>query len=178
MQGNDNLDALREYEANLISAAKGNTTRAENGSFNEEELIANLAAIIPFDVDKERRRKAHSIIARSKRPGATKSNGQLLLPGFNKSRDFEPDRMVSDDLGNIIECARALPEFKSAAVGRAQVNVDRAVEELRALTAEMRIHQEWALEQALLGRPALQLTWGNCIAERGLHHPDADGAAA
>lgn len=178
MQGTDNLDVLREYEANLIEAAKKNTKRAENGSFNEEELIGNLAAIVPFDVDKERRKKAHSLITRSKRPGATKPDGQLLLPGFNKARDFEPNRMVSDDLGNIIEYHRALPEFKSAAVGRAQVNVDRAVEELRALTAEMRIHQEWALEQALAGRPALELTWGNCIAEKGLHHPNADDAAA
>jgi hypothetical protein len=178
MQGSDPFDTLREYEANLIEAAKKSLKRAENGSFNEEELIASLASIVPFDVDKERRRKAHSLIARSKRPGATKSNGQLLLPGFNTARKFEPDRMVSDDFGNIIEYHRALPEFKSAAVGRAQVNVDRAVEELRALTVEMRIHQEWALEQALAGRPALDLTWGNCIAERGLHHPDTDGVAA
>jgi hypothetical protein len=159
---------LQEYEARLIDHAKANTRRNKDGSFVEDELIASLAAIVPFDVDQERLNKARLIISNGKRPGATKPDGQLILPGFNSSYDYEPDRLVSDDLGNIIENHRAAPRFKSAEVTRAQDNVERAVEQLRRKSAENTHFQNWALEQALAGRPVLDLTWGNCVAETNL----------
>jgi hypothetical protein len=159
---------LQEYEARLIEKAKANTSRNEASIMVEEELTANLAAIVPFDVEQERLNKARAIIARSKRPGSTKPDGQLMLPGFNQPYDYEPDRLVSDDSGNIIENHRAPPRFKSAEVSRAQENVERAVEQLRRKSAENTHFQAWALDQALLGRPALDLTWGNCVAETSL----------
>jgi hypothetical protein len=90
------------------------------------------------------------------------------LPGFNEAWDYEPDRLVSDDQGNIIEQSRALPEFKAAETARAEKNVERAVEQLRRKSAENAEFQKWALAQALAGRPALDLTWGNCIRENAL----------
>lgn len=166
-------EKLQEYEARLIEQAKNNIKRAKDGSFVEEELIISLADIVPFDVDRERLNKARTIIAKSKRPGSTKSDGQLLLPGFNNPIDNEPWRLISDDLGNIIESHRQSPRFKSAEVKRCEENVDKATEQLRRRSAENRHFQEWALQQALKGRPVLELTWGNCIEETGLRYDPA-----
>jgi len=169
---------LQEYYRRLIEAAKGDLQRKPDGSLNEEKLVEALAKRVPFDVETERRRKAKTIIDRAKRPGSTRKDGQLMLPGFNKPYGYEPDRLVSDETGDIIENSRVLPRFKSAQVSRAEVNVEDAVEQLRRISTENKHFQAWALEQALNGRPAFELTWGNCIAETGLHHPDVGEDAA
>lgn len=167
-----------EHDRRLLERAKAATSRAKDGSFNEDELEQALAAIVPFDVDKERLNKARSIIDRNKRPGSTQPAGQLILPGFNKTCDYEPDRLISDDSRNIVEHFRAAPRFAVAEVRRAQENVDRTVEQLRRKSAENAVFQGWALEQALAGRPEADLTWGNCVEEKGLRVSDAGSDAA
>jgi hypothetical protein len=161
------IHPAREYENRLIAAAKATLTRNPDGSFDEEKLITALINIVPFEIEQERRRKAQGIYDRAKRPGATKPNGQLTLPGLEKY-NYEPDRLVSDDEGNVIENSRAPPRFKAAETARARLNVQRAVEQLNIKSAETDFFQKWALEQALLGRPALDLTWGNCVTENNL----------
>ena len=163
---------LREYYRALVEAAKSDIKRAKDESFNEEELVGALAERVSFDADHERKQKAQRIIDRLKRAGSTRTDGQLMLPGFNESFAYEPERLISDDLGNIIENSRAAPRFYAAEVGRAQANVEKAVVQLRRKTAIDRHFQQWALAQALDGRPALELIWSNCIAETGVHQPD------
>lgn len=160
--------AIVQRDHRLLEDAKAKTKRAEDGSFNEEELATSLAQLVPFDVDRERLRKAREIIERSKRPGSTEAEGQLNLPGFNRPVAHEPNRMVSDEQGNIIESVRQLPHFMAASLIREQENVERAVEQMRVTAAKNKVFQDWALQQALAGRPALDLTWGNCARETGI----------
>lgn len=171
-----NLDALHARELRILDQAKEETKRNDDGSFVEDSLIANIKKRLFFDAEREHTNKAKRLLARAKRPGHTPKTGQLILPGFNDSWGFEPDRMVSDETGNVIENDRVLPRFKAAATTRSSDNLDLVFEQHRRLEAENKVFQAWALEQALAGRKLEELTWGNCVREKGYLKPDSAAA--
>lgn len=147
--------------------ARLHVRRDAEGAVSEDELIAIVKAAMDFDVDAEKDKKARRIVAARKRPGATAPDGQLVLDGLD-AYAYEPNRMVADDKGRLIENAKSRPDFKAAEDRRAQADRERA--DVRAT----RTHKEylefslWALEQMSAGRPLDEITWETCIAERHL----------
>jgi hypothetical protein len=156
---------VREWEDAIYAKAETKVKRAQDKSMVEADLENALADLIQIDVEKERHRRAKEIIANRARPGATEPEGQLLLPGVSDAYDWEPKRLVRDDVGRVVENYAASIAFKAAESRRAhdhardaQVQADRKAKETERFAV-------WATQQALAGRPALDLTWGNCVKE-------------
>jgi hypothetical protein len=68
----------------LLQKAKLQIPRQADGSFRETELLASLAALVPLDDARKKRRLAKAIIDRATRPGGTPATGRLRLPKRDK----------------------------------------------------------------------------------------------
>lgn len=147
--------------------ARLHAIRDTDGAVTEEELIAIVKSTMDFDVEAEKDKKARRIVAARKRPGATAAEGQLVLDGLD-AYAYEPQRMVADDKGRLIENAKARPDFKAAEDRRAQVDRERANVRSARTHKEYLEFSMWALDQMESGRPRSEITWENCIAERHL----------
>lgn len=158
-----------EWENGLVTEAKAHVARDKEQGMQEVALEQALARLIEVDPDKEKLRKAKEIIANQKKHGGIDpvTAAQLSLP-LGDSYAYEPDRLISDDTGRIIENCKATIRFKQADARRAREKVAEQQVWASRKTEESEIFSSWATEQALKGRPALDLTWGNCIAETGL----------
>ena len=98
----DRIDRMRIKELEIIKRAKESLPKNEYGGVDEENLIAALVEILPFDVDAARRRAAVKIIDNATKPGGGKADGQLMLLGCEPF-DWEPDGLVRDAVGFIYE---------------------------------------------------------------------------
>jgi hypothetical protein len=158
-----------EFENALIEEAKAKVPRDIEQGMQEAALEQALATLITVDLDRERLRRAKEIISNKAKPGGVDPAGaaQLFLPGLDPYF-YEPDRLVRDDAGRIIENYKATIKFKQADARRARDHAADAQKWASRKTEESEIQSAWATEQALKGRPALDLTWGNCVAETGL----------
>jgi len=96
-----------------------NVKRAPDGSYREIDLLEELAKLLPIDLAREKLKKAKKLIDNLAKPGSTEPDGQLSLPGLNPY-DYEPDRLVRDNSGNIVENSKATPPFKTAEAQRAR----------------------------------------------------------
>jgi hypothetical protein len=166
---------MRARAEALIERAKARLPRDEMGRLNEDRLDEAVAALLPpIDAERVQIRRARALIELLKRPGSTEPDGQLVLPlAYTiEPYPYEPARLVSNGLGQIIEANRAPTETKAAQALRARLNADRAGRQASRLTAEAELFQKWALEQAIAGRSPLELTWGNCVHEMGLWSPE------
>lgn len=146
--------------------------RNEDGSVVESSLVDLLASNIDFDEAKERRGHAQRIVARRKRPGQTAAEGAVCFDGM-ELYPYEPDRLLADEKGNLIENRRAGIRFKAAEAARAQ---DGAKKALDRATREQREHAHfsvWLAEQYAAGRDPSEITWDTCVRETGLWK-DAD----
>lgn len=141
--------------------------RDSDGALSEEQLVALVREAMDFDVDAEKDKKARRIVAARKRPGQTAPDGQLVLDGLD-AYAYEPNRLIADDKGRLIENAKASPDFKAAEDRRAQADRDRANVRSARTHKEYLEFSLWALEQMRAGRPPDEITWENCIAERHL----------
>jgi len=147
--------------------ALANALRNPDGTIVESSLVDIVAHAIDFDPEKERRGLAQRIVSARKRPGLTAPAGKVALPGLG-SREYEPDRLVADDDGNVIENSRATVRHKKAEARRSATNADRAVERAEQDQAEAQLMEAWTAEQRRAGRNPDELTFGVCLAESGL----------
>jgi hypothetical protein len=157
---------VREWEEAIYAKAESIVPRAPDRSMAEANLENAIADLIEIDVDKERHSRAKEIIAGRARPGATIAEGQLMLPGLDEY-DWEPNRLVRDDQGRVIENRNAPITFKAAESKRARDHARDAAVQADRKSEETERFAAWATQQALKGRPALDLTWGNCVRESG-----------
>jgi hypothetical protein len=141
--------------------------RNPDGSINEDALVDLIAETIRFDADGARRGLAKRIVARRKRPGQTPPDGQLVLPGLDPFA-YEPERLVADDAGRVVENRNARPSFKAAEARRAQLDAEKAQARARREQEEYAIYAEWAMDQLAKGRPGAEITWETCVHEMGL----------
>jgi hypothetical protein len=155
---------VQEFERALYEQAVATVTRAPDKSFAEADLEAALADLIEINVGKEKRKRAKEIISSRARPGATEPAGQLVLPGLDPYL-YEPDRLIRDDSGNVVENRNASIEFKQADARRAREHAKDATLWAERKTVENERFAAWALREAMRGRPALELTWGTCLVE-------------
>lgn len=144
-----------------------NAQRNADGTIIEKSLVEIVAHAIDFDADEQRLHLAQRIVSRRKKPGMTAPAGKVALPGLGL-REYEPDRLVADDAGNLIENSRATPAHKEAEARRSALNADKAVERAEQDRAENELIQQWAKEQRFAGRDIRELTFGVCVAELGL----------
>lgn len=144
-----------------------NAQRNADGTIVEESLVQIVANAIDFDPDKERLGLAQRVVSRRKRPGQTAPAGKVALPGLG-FREYEPERLVADDDGNLIENSRATVSHKKAEARRSLANADRAQERAEQDKAEADLIDAWAKEQQQTGRDPRELTFGACVAELGL----------
>lgn len=144
-----------------------NAPRNEDGQAVEQSLVDIVERVIDFDPAEERRKKAQRIVSARKRPGQTAPAGKVMLPGLG-TFEYEPDRLVADDDGNVIENSRALARHKRAEARRSALNADRAVERAEQDRAEASLFEAWTVEQHRAGRSPAELTFGVYLAESGL----------
>lgn len=152
--------------------ALANAQRNAEGGVSEEALVDIVERMVDFDADKERRGYAQRIVSRRKRPGQTDPAGKVCIPGL-EAYEFEPDRLVADDDGNVVENARALATHKQAEARRAGVAAERAAERKHREQREADELSEWTVAEQAKGRHPRELTFGAFLTEHGF----LDGAA-
>ena len=144
-----------------------NARRNGDGTIVEESLVELVAHAIDFDPEQQRLGLAQRIVSRRKKPGMTAPAGKVALPGLGV-REYEPERLVADDDGNLIENAKATRQHKRAEARRSALNADRAKERAEQDEVEALLIETWAAEQNAAGRDPRELTFGVCVAELGL----------
>ena len=99
----------------------------------------------------------------------------------SRTYPYEPDRLISDGEGHIIEQHRTLPSYKRAEVQRARVAARRAhargdspaARRAQAwadqCTAEYEAHAAWASERELAGDT--DITFGRFVRDTGVWTP-------
>jgi hypothetical protein len=149
-----------------------NAERNPDGTIIESSLVEIVAHAIDFDPDEQRRGLAQRIVSRRKKPGMTAPAGKVALPGLGL-REYEPERLVADDDGNLIENSRATVQHKKAEARRSAANADRATERAEQDKVEADLIEGWAAAQQQDGRDPRELVFGACLAELGLLSGDA-----
>jgi hypothetical protein len=153
--------------------------RNPDGSVIEESLVATLAAVIEFDLAKAKLGLAQRIIARRKRPGQTSPDGAVVFDGMEHYA-YEPNRLLSDDQGNVVENRDARLKFKIAEAKRAQTDAGKALDRATREQNEAGHFAQWTAEQFEHDRDPDEIIWDSCVRETGLWKdadidPDADG---
>jgi hypothetical protein len=146
--------------------ALANAPRNPDGGVSEEYLVETVAHVIDFDPEKERRGLAQRIVSRRKRPGQTDPAGKVCIPGL-EAYEFEPDRLIADEDGNVVENSRALIAHKRAEARRAGLAADRAAERLLREQGEADAFGEWTAAEVAKGRDQRTLTFGEYLREGG-----------
>jgi hypothetical protein len=144
-----------------------NADRNTDGTIVEKSLVEIVARAIDFDPEEQRLGLARRVVSARKKPGMTAPAGKVALPGLGL-REYEPERLVADDGGNLIENSRATVQHKKAEARRSASNADRAVERAEQDQAEAELIDAWAKEQRQAGRDERELVFGACVSELGL----------
>jgi hypothetical protein len=154
-----------------VDAAKAKCPRRDDGSIDESVLIKILAPMKVVDVEAEQLRWAKDQISKRTKINATPPNGQLWLPGINDGYPYEPERLIRDDDGNIIEQSKAPVNFKVADAKRAQKHAEETAYHASVKFREMTEHMVWANERLRQGRRE-NLTFDDFVKESGIWRAD------
>jgi hypothetical protein len=74
-------EAIRQWEDAIYHRAIDGLPRAKDGSFDEVQAIAAIAALLAIDIDREKERRAARIIKDRSRPDSTDPGGLLVFDG-------------------------------------------------------------------------------------------------
>lgn len=144
-----------------------NCARDAAGNVDEKSLVEIVSRAVDFDEEKERLGVAQRIVSARKKPGMTAPAGKVCLPGL-ESYAYEPDRLIADGEGNVIENWRATEKHKKAEAFRSQLAMERAQDRAAQDEAEAHLIAEWATAERERGRDPHELIWGTCVRESGL----------
>ena len=144
-----------------------NARRNADGSRVLDSMVELLADVVDFDAAEARKGLARRIIARRKRPGQTAPEGSVVFPGMEMYA-YEPNRLVSDDEGNVTENRHARAKHKAAEANRAQADARKAVDRASREQREQGHFAVWSAEQYEAGRDPREITWDTCVHETGL----------
>jgi hypothetical protein len=165
------LARIRRRQLETIARAKAMMEPNPDGGYNEDVLLDKLVEIIPFDVDKARRKQAQAMLDAVARPGGTEPSGQIVLPGFD-AFDYEPSRHIRDNSRNLYEADVAPLNAVMAESTRARDHANASLHWSNIKATEAELFAAWVVEQLTVGRPARELTWGAFIREAGIWRPD------
>ena len=138
-----------------------NAPRDPDGNVNAD-ILAKLIADVLDEPDTEaiKLAEAKKAIHRRATPGTTEPVGSLQL--FD-TYPYEPDRLIKDDAGNVVEQDRAKPAAKFAEARRAQRNLENVARHASRKQEESSRYGEWAPEQLLQGARWEDITFGNFV---------------
>lgn len=165
---------FRLDEINVVNQARMNleaTRDPESNAFDERALIAEVERLMPFDVARERHRKAERIVRDQERPRKTESDGSVWLPGFEPF-PYEPNQLMPDGDGKTVERDKATAHFIDASLIRKAKHAEKVNAALARTQAETDGFAEWAADQAAVGRQISEINLGNFIREKGYWQPD------
>jgi hypothetical protein len=115
--------------------------------------------------------EAKSIIDEACTPRFTERQGRLRLAGM-ASYPYEPDLLIRDGKGGIIEQDLAQLPFKQAEAKPAAESDDAEYAARAAKEAEL--FSAWVTKEQAEGRTEVTLTFGNFVIESGLWFPGGD----
>lgn len=165
-----------QHRSALLEKAKLLTSRQKDGGFIRDDLLVALKSLIIIDVEAAKDREARAIFDQETRKGTTDVTGNLWLDGMNPY-GYEPDRLVQDDDGHVIEQDKALISYKFAEDRRSAKHVKEVVEWNHRTHTETLLFGQWVFEQQQKGRFE-DLTFGNFVRETGLFRPFEETTAA
>lgn len=146
--------------------ALANAPRNTDGMVREDVLVEMVARAVDFDPEKERLGLAQRIVSRRKRPGQTEPAGKVCIPGL-EAYEFEPDRLIADEDGNVVENSRALESHKKAEARRATLAAERADDRARREQREADELTAWSAAESAKGRDPRTLTFEAFLREQG-----------
>lgn len=154
--------------------ARQSVERDNEGGIDEKSLIDEIAELVDFDEAEERHKKAVRIVRGRRKPGSTDADGQISLPGFD-AYAYEPERLIADNDGHVIEQAKAPVKYKQAQAERTRDTARRWGESADRAQKESADFASWVIEGFQAGRKAAELTFDNFVREAGLwSEGDAD----
>jgi hypothetical protein len=160
-------------EALYARAIKG-LTRKKTGGFDDDELHNAMAALLRENIDPDHiaSQRAAAVLENLARvPGSDGDDdgpGGLQLSLFGDHYGYNPLRLIKGPDNTIIEEERATLPFMMADLARSTENARRAMIWNNRKVQQAQHLQQWTDQQRELGRPAADLTWGNCVRETGL----------
>jgi hypothetical protein len=153
-----------------VDQALRTVPRNPDGSADEKKVVDEIAALLDFDMEQERRNKATRALDRRKKPGASDPDGQITIPGLG-TYSYEPDRLVADNDDHIVEQAKARPNFKEAEAARARKNARRQQIWADRKTEESALYAEWSLKELASGRDLAKITFDAFVRDTDLWGP-------
>jgi hypothetical protein len=160
----------------LLAKAKKQTKRQADDAMYENELLIEVEKLIEVDVAAIRRQMAKDVIDSETKPGGTDPTGQLCFPGMERY-PYEPDRLIRDDQGRLIEQDKSTSGYKFAESGRAAKHAREAGDWAERKRQETELYAKWVIEKQGEGRTA-DLTFGDFVRESGLFEPFEKANAA
>jgi hypothetical protein len=164
----------RVSNRSLYNQAKAKVTPNENGSYAEEKVQQELATILREKMNPDKlafQQAAQIILNLTKQTGEDDDDddgGSFQLELFGDHYNYNPERLIKDGMGNIIEEDQAPLSFILAELARSSEHVARAAR-WNSRKAQKATHfQKWVGEEIAKGRKPVELTWGNCARETGI----------
>lgn len=164
---------LRVHYQGLYDQAKRRCKPNPDGSYVEICVQSELARMVRADLDLDHAAmlKAKKIIEKlSKQDGEeddddddSESTQQLEL--FGDTYAYNPQRLIKDAIGNIIEEDKATLSFLLAELARSTQHMSRVAIWNNRKARKAQHFQKWHEQQTAAGRSSLELTWGNCARE-------------
>lgn len=143
------------------------TERDTEGGIDEKTLIDDIAELVDFDEAEERHKKATRIVRAQRKPGSTDPDGQISLPGF-EDYAYEPERLIADDDGHVIEQAKAPVKYKQAQAERTRDTARRWGESADRAQKESADFASWVIEGFKAGRKPADLIFDHFVRETGM----------
>lgn len=147
--------------------------RNEDGSVDEEALIAAVESRILVDEASARREKAVRLVKRSSKPGGTQPRGQLTLPGV-APYPYEPNRIlkgpkVDGSPDRVIKQDEATTVFKDAQIERERENAQKVLNRLTRDEAEGKGFKAYVQSERKRGNKNWSsITFGDYVRAKGL----------
>lgn len=160
---------VNQKDAEILAQAKealSDQRDNETNALSENRLIDEVEKRISFNPVAERRKKAERLVREAERPGKTESDGSLWFPGFEPV-NYEPEQLIPDEAGAVVERDLATSHFVSASLERAGENLRRVQKAFHRKQNEADEFAVWATDQAIDGRAAREITFGNFVREKG-----------
>lgn len=153
----DKVDRVSGHD--IVRKGMADLQRNPDDVVDGDELLDYVAERIEFDVDAERRRKALKYIANERKHGSTEPDGVLHFDGIDPY-DYEPDRLVMDETGGLVENSRARPAAKSAEARRSMAKATEQMAQAQRRQAESSNYSDWYIVQIKAGTRPEDLAFG------------------
>lgn len=156
---------MKDHEA--YSKAVQNVDRIADGGLDEKALIEEVAGLVDFDEAEERHKKAARIVRGRRKPGTTEAVGQLSITGFDAFA-YEPERLIADNDGHVIEQGKAPVRYKQAQAERTRETASRWIRFAGRAQKEAADFAQWVIQGYQEHRSTASMTFDHFVRETGV----------